>query len=260
VLTRLSGRNINDLIPTERQKLETLVGLLNRDPVTEIRYWQRRAILELHRYPKRPAEVRLKERHSRATETSKREAQKFRAALKKYVDSWLAVRPNSHLWQLNNPKLSRAVERTLHRMRPALHLTTNQGAVLHWPAYVGIGAKNDAVRLFVELFTSRLLGQVGKCKREGCDRYYFSGSAGRKTEYCPGGKCARHQTAKEANQRRRRVERDEILKRITQTIGEWGQHGRRLDWKPWTAQHARVTAKFITQAVNKGELLPPRRP
>lgn len=246
MLTRLSGRDINDLIPTERRKLECLVSLLNGEPDADELYWQ----LKFGRASRFSLPV---VRGGLAFDRLAR-----RSVLNKYVDSWLAIRPDSRRWQSNNPKLSQAVDRVLRTMRPALDLTTDQGAVLYWPTYVGsIGAKNDAVRLFVELFTSRLGGQVGKCKREGCDRYYFSSSAGRKTKYCPGGKCARHQTAKEANQRRRKEERNEILKQITKTIVEWGQHKRRLDWKSWTAQHAGITAKFITQAVNKGELMPP---
>jgi hypothetical protein len=143
-------------------------------------------------------------------------------------------------------------------MRPALDLTPNHGAVLYWPTYVGsIGAKNDAVRLFIELFTSRLGRQMGKCKHDGCGRYYFSPSC-RKIEYCPGGQCSHNQTSRESNQRRRKKERSEILQRITKTITEWGQHRHRLDWKPWTAQQAGVTTKFITQAVNRGELMPPK--
>jgi hypothetical protein len=101
---------------------------------------------------------------------------------------------------------------------------------------------------------------MGRCKREGCGRYYFSPSGYKETEYCPGGKCARHQTAREANQRRRKKERDEILHQITQTIDKWGkrQRPRRLDWKLWTAQQAGVTTNFITRAVKKEELTPPK--
>jgi len=246
VLTRLSGRRVKDLIPDERQKLECLVSLLNGDPETERRYWQLK-FGSASRFAFPGAQGGFALHH-------------LAVVLKKYVDSWLAVRPDARLWQSNNPKLSQAVERALRSMRPALDLTTNQGAVLYWPTHVGIGAENDAERLFVELFTSRLLGrQVGKCKREGCGRYYFSPSACRKTEYCPGGQCAHNQTSKESNQRRRKKERDEKMQRITQTIAEWERLRRRpRDWKPWVAQHAKVSPKFITHAVNKRELMPPK--
>jgi hypothetical protein len=193
---------------------------------------------------------------ARSLESSLAVYPKLQQSLRQYVDSWLAVRPNAYLWALKNPALWKATQRVLRSERRELQLTTNEGAFFSWRPHGRAG--HDAAQLFLELLTSPLGGHVGKCKRERCPRYYFSPSGHRKTQYCPGGKCARLQTAKEANQQSRNRKREDKLRRVKEAFGEWHRLSvsrlRQQPKKAWAAKRAAVTEKFITRWENKGEL------
>ena len=58
--------------------------------------------------------------------------------------------------------------------------------------------------------------------------------------------------------KRRMEEKQEKLARVRELCKVWKPAAsKETDWKQWVAKRARLTPKWLTRAVNRGELLPP---
>lgn len=113
----------------------------------------------------------------------------------------------------------------------------------------------QALEDFIILITNpewKMLG--GPCKRCGS---YFLKTTKRKKIYCSRS-CGGKQTAHEAIKRKRKEEHAEKLRIAEAAMAEWGKHKRRLPWKKWVLSRTDLTQRWITRAVNQGELCSPQ--
>ncbi len=85
----------------------------------------------------------------------------------------------------------------------------------------------------------------------------------RQNVYCSRA-CGRHATAAHATKKRLSTEHDEKLRVAAQQARKWMTVRTKRDWKHWVcsqpeATELELTPKFLTRAVNKGELVDPQK-
>jgi len=120
----------------------------------------------------------------------------------------------------------------------------------------------EATRMFLTFIQSAEFRKIGRCKR--CGRFFYNASRRKKRVYCTG-PCARAAEAAKAHQRKRREEHQSELAETAKAVKKYEslsperKSGIR-NWKQWVAGEAgpEITTNFITRAVNRGELRPPR--
>jgi hypothetical protein len=95
---------------------------------------------------------------------------------------------------------------------------------------------------------------AGPCQR--CGRYYIKKRASQKV-YCSR-KCGNAATAIARTSERIANERRDKLDRAKKALKEWKSGGDRTDWKHWVAQKTGIDSRFLTRAVNKGDLVQPK--
>jgi len=119
----------------------------------------------------------------------------------------------------------------------------------------------EALRLFIELLLNPDCGKLaGPCDR--CGRYYIRRRSHKNKRYCSR-KCGSQATAAVAALKARRKIHADKLRRAQKAIEEWERlrHKPDIAWKTWVSKTTRevgITPKFLTRAVNKNELQPPR--
>jgi hypothetical protein len=108
---------------------------------------------------------------------------------------------------------------------------------------------------------------------------YFLLKTERRTAYCSP-RCHRLNSAARCTEERNKAKHEEQLKRVQAKISEWDalNHKPKKDWKQWVSERlpeqadkrvkisgayhtvllVAITPKFLTRAVNKGELTPPK--
>lgn len=97
----------------------------------------------------------------------------------------------------------------------------------------------------------------GPCDR--CGRYYIKKRLDQK-RYC-GRRCAHLASATKATIKRLREERADKLQRANKAAREWARARTKLGWKHWISRNQPdITPKFLTRAVNRGEMCPPEEP
>jgi hypothetical protein len=129
-------------------------------------------------------------------------------------------------------------------------------------AALGRLTPEDHERLALELFAllvidARASRFGGPCDR--CGRYYIKK---RKTQkrYC-GRRCAHLASAVKSTRKRLDAERAEKLRRAIRAAKIWKTARTQLGWKEWVSRsELDITPKFLTRAVNNGELTPPNAP
>jgi hypothetical protein len=115
-------------------------------------------------------------------------------------------------------------------------------------------ARRDAITLFIRLVQHPDHTRLGKCLRCKC---YFFGRPGQKC--CPRPRrCGSYRAAIEATKRRWRQERAEKLERARAACQEWESLKPRTTRNGWVAKRAGVTQKWLTRAVNRGDLKVPK--
>ena len=96
---------------------------------------------------------------------------------------------------------------------------------------------------------------AGPCPR--CDRYYIKKRASQKV-YCSR-RCGNAATAVVRTRERIAGERSGKLARASAAVRKWESVSTRQDWKRWVAQKTGIDPRFLTRAVNKGDLVPPQK-
>lgn len=120
-------------------------------------------------------------------------------------------------------------------------------------------ARIETVVLFAALTLNSDWEKLGgPCPR--CDQYFIRKTA-KQIIYCAR-RCATQATAIEATIRAREEERREKLERAKKAQAEWqkrvAQGREKKGWKEFVnTREPDITAKFLTRAVNNGELFPP---
>jgi hypothetical protein len=122
---------------------------------------------------------------------------------------------------------------------------------------------HEARLSFVRLLFNELRDSLaGPCKWKHCGKYWIreltkSGTY-RKSTYCCR-RCCQYSAASICTKRRLQREHADKLEYVTAVAQRWAEERRkgrtRQDWKQWVNETAHdITPKFLTRAVNKGEL------
>jgi hypothetical protein len=162
-----------------------------------------------------------------------------------------------------DPKLAEAVAKVcVTRWMPS---TKRRAALVLQPSWKHILASGQVNRMRPERFAALLfhVGTLnpqwdklaGPCAR--CGRYYIKNRASQKV-YCSR-KCGNAATAVERTRERIKAERKDKLDRAKKAVKKWTRATTRLDWKSWVAQKAKIDPRFLTRAVHKGDLVPPKK-
>lgn len=115
----------------------------------------------------------------------------------------------------------------------------------------------EAMTLFLRLtVTSGCEKIAGPCPR--CDRYYIKQRASQKV-YCSR-RCGNATTATARTRKQRQADHADKLRRTQAATRKWTTTRTQDDWKVFVSQREPdITPKFLTRAVNKGELKAPVR-
>ena len=183
--------------------------------------------------------------------------------LRGIVKQWQDSGPN--LWKLfgGNPELW---AETQTAFRPSLVPTRSGHANLRLLDNAGApGVMEElgrhGVRFYaVVLFNALTLNPqwkklAGPCAR--CGDYYIKKRELQKV-YCSR-QCGNAATAIARTRERIKGERDDKLSRAKVAIREWRSAKTQENWKHWVAIHSGVDQRFLTRAVNKGDLVPPTK-
>jgi hypothetical protein len=114
----------------------------------------------------------------------------------------------------------------------------------------------EAMVLFHLLTVNPLCEKLaGPCPR--CDRYYIKKRASQKV-YCSRG-CGNAATAVARTRERIASERKHKLARASAAMKRWKLTATRQDWKAWVASKTGIDQRFLTRAITKGDLVPPKQ-
>jgi hypothetical protein len=174
--------------------------------------------------------------------------------LRRLVEAWQVSGPNLQKLFSRYPELERRT-----KFGETIFLATKSGrGYLEWaPNPVGemrSSARREVLQDFMTLIANprwELLG--GPCARCGD---YFVKHTKRQKVYCSRN-CSSAGTAVPAMKRMRQVEQSRKTRSAQQCIVEWGKAKRRLGWKEWVSIETGFTIRWITRAVNRGDLRPP---
>lgn len=184
------------------------------------------------------------------------------APLRHYVDGWLTAKRHFGQWQKTNPDLDSSLQNVVSGTHYFLLSSQDGRAQPHLRFYHPVGNQKPvqesaryACLAFSELASSPLRDRVGKCDR--CGRYYVSEGAYLRKRFCSRS-CAKSEFAVRATQRRREQETEQKRRAVAQAIHALETRRRRpVNWKEWVSEQAGVTKKWITRAINRGEIRPP---
>lgn len=129
-------------------------------------------------------------------------------------------------------------------------------------AQLGRSTEQEHKQLALELFALLVIDARwprfgGPCDR--CERYYLKRRIDQK-RYC-GRRCAHLASAVRSTRKRLDAEKAEKLCRAIQAAKDWRTARTSLAWKEWVSRkEPDITPKFLTRAVNNGELEAPIRP
>jgi hypothetical protein len=125
--------------------------------------------------------------------------------------------------------------------------------------------KDRARALFLALLLDRDREWLSNRPCDRCDRYYIKNRLGQK-KYCSK-ECARdakNNTAKTLTVKQRKRRHKKQLLVVARLARKWSTSRTKRDWKHWVSEYAEarragITPKFLTRAVNKGEVAEPKK-
>jgi|SRR5579862_258209 len=186
--------------------------------------------------------------------------------LRLFADSWIDAQYGLHKWT-RKPEL----EEGLRSRDPLLIGGTGTPATLYLATRTSGDADEDgrayAVWLFYKLITSQLFDRLARCS--ACGKYYIARRKGPEMVYCSP-ECGSNTTSKASMRKRRAQEHASKLAAVRATLADFNDLNKeeRSNWKKVLAQRATIRLKgplprkpikdkFITRAINRGELKPP---
>jgi len=200
-----------------------------------------------------------------------------RAELRKWVEFWNRCGRRADLLLKRAPDL----DRYLHRgndlpwrvipcaggsgLRLVFLLVPSQSHIAPWEDVTVQGLDRESYsprQLFVALLLHPDRDKLSERPCGRCGRYFFKNS-GRQKIYCSR-KCGKDGTAAYATKKRLRAEHEGKLQVATEEIRRWLKTGSEQGWKTWISKQPAgrrvgLTPKFLTRAVNKGELIEPKK-
>jgi hypothetical protein len=199
-----------------------------------------------------PEDTLVQERRSKET------PQLFR----ELVQAWRQSGPDLVKFSLNQRKMWADIARYWivgRRLNPLqLVGAPGGGAAIFMNSRPERDPYEEALRLFIELLLNPDCDKLaGPCCR--CDNYYIRRSVRNKV-YCSRS-CGTRATALSATKRRRDEERSHKLYEAARLSQRWISSRTKLDWKQWVSHNnPEISPKFLTRAVNSGDLAIPIRP
>lgn len=103
---------------------------------------------------------------------------------------------------------------------------------------------------------------AGPCKWKHCGNYFLL-KTNRRTAYCSR-RCCRLDSAANYTAKRRKAAREKKLRLAGELAKKWSTARTKDDWKTWVSKQPaavreEITPKFLTRAVNSGDLVPPTK-
>jgi len=181
--------------------------------------------------------------------------------LRTLVQAWLLSGPDLVKFSFKHRKMWADVDRywtSSTRLNPLRMVgAPGGGAAFFMNSIPEHDPHDEALRWFTELLFNPECSKIaGPCPR--CGNYYICRSARNKV-YCSRS-CGTRTTALAATRRRRDEEHADKLLRAAKTAQAWTTDRTKKDWKPWVSdRYPDITLKFLTRAVNNGELTPPTK-
>jgi hypothetical protein len=177
----------------------------------------------------------------------------LRESLRNIVKEWNDSGPNLCKMFKANPEIER---RVCNSFRISVIPSVSGGAHVQILSVDCVRAMDsrDPYFIFAALTLSPYLDLfAGPCKR--CDSYYIK-KRKNQGSYCSR-KCANAATAIVTSQKKRDIDHKIKLLKASEALTVWERtkSPRSNDWKEYVSQSANLTSKWITRAVNKGELL-----
>jgi len=169
------------------------------------------------------------------------------------------------LWQKSGPNLSKMLNadpqlrmRTLHGRTHLIPSSAGRGYLMWLPQPRGLdSASDDALALahFMDLVVNPNWNKLGgPCAR--CGKYFIKKTLKQKT-YCSR-RCGSIQTALKHTHIAREIQHKNKLEEAKRAVHKW-QHSRSpIEWRQWVADQTGLTKKWLTRALNGGELEAPR--
>jgi len=174
--------------------------------------------------------------------------------LRRLITLWEKSEQNLSELFKQNPMLQDCCTKGSTYLIPSREGKSQLGWLPDLSKYVGTPQGINALRHFVYFLVNPLANKLsGPCPR--CNKYFLKEFA-HNTKYCKR-TCGARDTAETATQKRRQNERTEKLMKVRELICKWEKLNRRGDWKKWVAQDPTITPKWLTRAVNRGDLFPP---
>jgi len=198
-----------------------------------------------------------------AARTQERKFKETPLLLRKLVKAWQLSGPDVTKFSFNHREMWADVARQFQtgmELNPLLLVgAPGGGAAFFMNSRPQPDPYKEALRLFIELLLNPECGRLaGPCGR--CGNYYVRRSAKNKL-YCSRS-CGTRATALAATKKKREEEHGDKLRRAAEAAQEWTTARTRLDWKQWVSRSCKeppITPKFLTRAVNKGELQSPTK-
>jgi hypothetical protein len=124
------------------------------------------------------------------------------------------------------------------------------------------GIKHEVRLVFIDLLINPLRDKLSENPCARCDNYYLKKTARQKV-YCSR-KCGKDGTAAFATKKRWEKQHANKLRVAAEEAQKWITAVTKLDWKQWVSRqkagrNAEITPKFLTRAINKGEITPPTK-
>lgn len=188
------------------------------------------------------------------------EMEVYQTRLRAYLDSWLESNCDFNRWMTEYPDFYCTLDSYVGAFKWRLTPSKDRGAIfsLSLSDDSGFNSYDPEVRAidnFITILTLPLFNRIGKCKR--CKKYYLAESA-HERKYCSR-QCATGATAIESTRKRLQIEREEKIRKTRKAIKQFKKLKPTVQsWKTWVASRAGVTQKWITHAINRGDLKVPK--
>jgi hypothetical protein len=171
--------------------------------------------------------------------------------------SWMELDKHYIKWKGQHPKLFGQLERTVNDTYYALDELRDEPITAR--LYV-LGKKPahafcvyDLHWLFLNVLRNPLRNDIANCDR--CGKWFLNRSGHRNKRFCQR-RCAVLDAVTRSVKQRRERTRQEKLKRARAAIREW-TGGKSDDWKQRVSVQTGLSAKFLTRALNQGDLKSP---
>jgi hypothetical protein len=184
-------------------------------------------------------------------------SEEYGAELRKLVQAWDQNGPDLRKMLRNDQSLAASINRSICLLEPS-----GKGGKLIWmPRNAGKGklrGRQAALSMFVTLVVHPELDKFASRPCTRCGNYFLKNSTRQKV-YCSR-RCGAYQNALLATREQRTKEHHKKLEKARTAIAAWKPSPAWRDWKRFVTAQTQLTAKFLTRAVNEGELMPPPSP